>query len=125
MKDGRVDLHVHSSNSSDGDFAPSDLLRMAKEKGLRAISIADHDTVEAYPEAIEWSLEVGVELIPSVELTTRFPRTGNSISCCPSSAATARAVKAILGSISEARMEEAKERVARLQELGFDIGWDE
>jgi len=72
MKDGRVDLHVHSSNSSDGDFAPSDLLRMAKEKGLRAISIADHDTVGAYPEALEWSAKFGVELIPSVEMTTLY-----------------------------------------------------
>ena len=124
MKDGRVDLHVHSSNSSDGDFAPSDLLRMAKEKGLRAISIADHDTVGAYPEALEWSAKFGVELIPSVEMTTLYEGREFHL-LLPFMHWDSRILLRLLGTVTEARMEEAKERVAKLQTLGFDIGWDE
>ena len=37
---------------------------------MRAISIADHDTVAAYPEAIELAAEAGVEMIPGIEVTT-------------------------------------------------------
>jgi len=124
MNNGRVDLHVHSSNSSDGDFAPSDLLRMAKEKGLRAISIADHDTVGAYPEAIEWSVRIGVELIPSVEMTTLYGGREFHL-LLPFMRWDSRTLGGLLGKVTEARMEEAKERVAKLQTLGFDIGWDE
>ncbi|MBN2408383.1 MAG: PHP domain-containing protein [Candidatus Aminicenantes bacterium] len=121
---GRVDLHVHSSHSSDGDFPPAALLRMAKESGLRAISIADHDTVEAYPDALEDSEKAGVELIPSIELTTLYERREFHL-LLPFVRWTSPTLKRILATVTCARMEEAKERVARLKELGFEIDWDE
>jgi hypothetical protein len=124
MIDGRVDLHIHSSNSSDGDYPPSELLRMAKQKGLRAISISDHDTVGAYPEALDLSHKFGVELIPSVELTTLFEGREFHL-LLPFVQWESRVLQKILTTVSEARMAEAKERVAKLQALGFDIGWDE
>ncbi len=124
MNNGRVDLHIHSSKSSDGDFAPLYLLRKAKENGFRAIAISDHDTVDAYPEAIEQSLEVGVELIPSVELTTLFKGREFHL-LLPFVRFDSPTVKGILERIGRARTEEAKARVARLRELGFDISWDE
>ena len=124
MMDGRVDLHIHSSNSSDGDFSPFELLRMAKQKGLRAISISDHDTVGAYPEALERSQGLGVELIPSVELTTLFEGREFHL-LLPFVQWESRVLRRILTTVTEARMEEAKERVAKLQGLGFDISWDE
>ena len=124
MTDGRVDLHIHSSNSSDGDYPPSDLLRMAKQKGMRAISISDHDTVGAYPDALGWSQELGVELIPSVELTTLF-RGREFHLLLPFVNWESPVLGRILGRVTEARMEEAKERVAKLQSLGFDISWEE
>jgi predicted metal-dependent phosphoesterase TrpH len=124
MIDGRVDLHIHSSNSSDGDFTPSELLRMAKKNGLRAISISDHDTVGAYPEALEWSSRLGVELIPSVELTTLFDGREFHL-LLPFVHWESRALRRILTTVTKARMEEAKERVAKLKGLGFDISWDE
>mgnify|MGYP005855432515 CR=1 FL=1 len=124
MKNGRVDLHIHSSNSSDGDYAPAELLRMAKQKGLRAISISDHDTVGAYPEALESSREIGVELIPSIELTTLFDGREFHL-LLPFVHWQSRVLTRILATVTRARMEEARERVAKLQALGFNIGWDE
>jgi len=122
--DGRVDLHVHSSNSSDGDYPPAELLRMAKKKGLRAISISDHDTVGAYPEAFESSRKFGVELIPSVELTTLFKGREFHL-LLPFVHWESRVLRRILDTVTDARMKEAQERVAKLQALGFDISWDE
>ncbi len=124
MMNGRVDLHVHSSNSSDGDYSPAALLRMAKEKGLRAISIADHDTAEAYPDALAWSDRLGVELVPSVELTTLYDRREFHL-LLPFVRWDSAVLKKILTAVTRARMEEAKERVAKLRELGFDLEWDE
>jgi hypothetical protein len=124
MMNGRVDLHIHSLNSSDGDFAPVALLQMAKEKGLRAISISDHDTVGAYPDALEWSDRLGVELIPSVELTTLFDGREFHL-LLPFVCWESRPLGGILATVTRARMEEAKDRVAKLRELGFEIDWDE
>lgn len=120
----RVDLHIHSSKSSDGDFTPFHLLKLAREAGLRAISICDHDTVDAYPEALEWSRKLGVELIPSVELTTVFD--GREFHCLlPFIPWDSKALKKILGQVRRARVEEARARLARLQALGFDITLEE
>lgn len=120
----RVDLHIHSSKSSDGDFTPFHLLLLAKENGYRAISISDHDTVDAYPEALDASRKVGVELIPSVELTTVHDGREFHL-LLPFVAWDGPALKKILDRISRARVEEAKARIAKLQALGFDISWEE
>ena len=61
-----IDLHVHSSKSSVGDFSPFHIVQLAKENKLKAISITDHDTVAAYPEALQHGQEEGVEIIPSM-----------------------------------------------------------
>jgi predicted metal-dependent phosphoesterase TrpH len=120
----RVDLHIHSSKSSDGDFSPFHLLRLAREHGFRAISISDHDTVEAYPEALRLSREAGVELIPSVELTTLFDGREFHL-LLPFVAWNSRRLKRILEEVNRARVEEARARIAKLQNLGFDITWKE
>lgn len=39
-----LDLHVHST-FSDGRCTPSEIVQMAADLGLTAISIADHDSV--------------------------------------------------------------------------------
>lgn len=120
----RVDLHIHSSKSSDGDFSPFHLLRLARENGFRAISITDHDTVEAYPDALSLSREAGVELIPSVELTTLYDGREFHL-LLPFIAWNSRRLKRILDEVTQARVEEARARLARLQRLGFDITWEE
>jgi hypothetical protein len=97
---------------------------MAKQKGLRAISISDHDTVDAYPEALRWSQEFEVELIPSVELTTLFEGREFHL-LLPFVNWESRVLRRILDTVTEARMIEARERVEKLQSLGFDISWDE
>jgi 3',5'-nucleoside bisphosphate phosphatase len=66
-----VDLHLHSSYS-DGLHPPSELVRMAAERGVRAIAIADHDSVEGIDEAMAAGESLGVEIIPAVELSVSF-----------------------------------------------------
>ncbi len=121
---GLVDLHIHSSHSSDGTFTPGELLAMAREKGMRAVSISDHDTVAAYPRAVEESLAAGVELIPSVELTTLLD--GREFHCLlPFVDPASPALREILAEEAGIRGVEARERIRRLQSLGFDISLEE
>lgn len=67
----RIDLHTHST-VSDGTDTPAELIRYAKEKGLRAIALTDHDSIDGINEAQSVGREVGVEVIPGVELSADF-----------------------------------------------------
>lgn len=69
--DGKVDLHMHT-NHSDGVYSPSEIVTKAKELGLEAISITDHDSTNGIEEAIEAGNSVGVEVIPGVEISSEF-----------------------------------------------------
>lgn len=71
--EGNVDLHVHS-RYSDGVHTPAELVQMAAEKGLKALALADHDSVDGIDEALEAGALYGVEVIPAVELSVSFRR---------------------------------------------------
>ena len=66
-----VDLHLHS-HYSDGLRPPGELVRMAAEKGVRAIALTDHDSVDGIDEALAAGKRLGVEVIPAVELSVAF-----------------------------------------------------
>lgn len=74
-KDGSMerymDLHVHTYYS-DGVHSPSAVVAMAADKGLKAIAIADHDSVAGVDEAIAAGNRLGVEVVPAVELSIGF-----------------------------------------------------
>lgn len=66
----RADLHLHTLHS-DGTFTPQELVERAKKLKLAAISITDHDAVEAIPLAGE-AAAGALEVIPGIELTAAF-----------------------------------------------------
>ena len=63
-----ADLHVHT-HFSDSTFSPEEVVAYAKVAGLAAIAICDHDSVDGIDPCIEIGKELGVEIIPGVELT--------------------------------------------------------
>jgi len=67
-----IDLHTHST-ASDGSYSPAEVVRLAKEGGLAAMALTDHDTVDGLPEAMAAGEEFGVEVIPGVEISAQFP----------------------------------------------------
>lgn len=68
MKNLYVDLHIHST-FSDGAFTPEEIVKHASKAGLAAISITDHDNTDATPSAIKAGKNLGVEIVPGVELS--------------------------------------------------------
>ena len=66
-----IDLHIHTTES-DGTLTPSQVVRYAKEKGLKAIAITDHDTIHGNEEAIKEGISAGVEVIPGVEISVDY-----------------------------------------------------
>lgn len=67
-----IDLHVHS-NCSDGTLSPTELVDYAREKGLAAFALTDHDTVDGLDEAIQYAAELSFpEVIPGIELSSEY-----------------------------------------------------
>lgn len=67
----RADLHCHST-CSDGTFSVEELLLHAQKNGIQGLSITDHDTVGAYPEALTLGKKLGIQVIPGVEFSAHF-----------------------------------------------------
>ena len=63
-----VDLHTHSLYS-DGTDEPAALVRLAREAGLTALALTDHDTLAGIDPAREAAEAVGLDLVPGVELS--------------------------------------------------------
>jgi len=71
MEEKFVDLHIHTT-ASDGLIPPERVVEIARETGLAAIAIADHDTIEGVSKAEERAQELGIELVPAVELSISY-----------------------------------------------------
>ena len=126
----RIDLHIHSS-ASDGRMRPGEIFEEAQKRGLRLVSITDHDTVDAQEEAAAEARRRGLLYLTGVELNVSFARPGytdgKAVSTIVLAAAPSRAARegaAVLGDhlaqISGARPETVAESV--LGEARVDAG---
>lgn len=65
-----IDMHCHSTRS-DGTFSPSEVVQKAHEKGVKVLSLSDHDTVLGILEARQTADSLGMTLIHGVEISCR------------------------------------------------------
>lgn len=66
-----IDLHAHTLHS-DGTETATELVRQAKEAGLEAVAITDHDNTDGWQEALAAGALHGIEVIPGIEISTRL-----------------------------------------------------
>ena len=66
-----IDLHVHSF-FSDGTHSPTELVHLAQKRGLQALAITDHDTIDGVSECIATAMHVGLEAISGIELSVEY-----------------------------------------------------
>lgn len=62
-----IDLHIHTK-ASDGEKRPEELIDLAIIKNIKAIAITDHDTVDGLEDAVNYSKNKDILLIPGIEL---------------------------------------------------------
>jgi predicted metal-dependent phosphoesterase TrpH len=68
-----ADLHNHTT-ASDGEYKPTELIHTAKNLGLQAVGVTDHDTLNGLDEALAAGVEAGIQVVPGVEVSLRFRR---------------------------------------------------
>ena len=65
-----VELHAHSAQSYDGRDPVETLLERAREAGLDALAVTDHDEIEASLAAADIAADYGLVGIPGMEIST-------------------------------------------------------
>lgn len=70
MGEEYIDLHTHSL-ASDGTDTPAQLAVKARDAGVAAFAITDHDTVAGVEEAMKTAGEMGIECIPGCEIAVQ------------------------------------------------------
>lgn len=66
-----IDLHSHTT-ASDGQHAPSELVRRAHQAGVSTLAVTDHDTLAGLEEAIEAARPLGLTIVPGIEVSTEI-----------------------------------------------------
>ena len=119
----RIDLHVHS-NASDGTDDPAEVVRRASAAGLDVFALTDHDTQAGLASAQAEAVGSGVTLIPGMELSALVD--GRSVHLLAYlSDPDDPELRAETAQIRDDRTYRAKAMVARAQELGADVSWDQ
>jgi predicted metal-dependent phosphoesterase TrpH len=118
-----VDLHIHST-CSDGSLSPAALVQRALRLGLRAIALTDHDGVSGNAEALLSGAELGLPVIPGIEISTQwqgltFHLLGYGLRH------TGGAVASTLEFLLDCRRRRNPLMVQKLRDLDIDITLDE
>ena len=66
----KIDLHTHTK-ASDGQYTPSELISKAEKIGIDVIAVSDHDTIDGLEEAIQYSKEKEIKVIPGIEFSAK------------------------------------------------------
>jgi predicted metal-dependent phosphoesterase TrpH len=114
-----LDLHLHST-VSDGRLAPAELVRFAHQHGVTTMALSDHDATDGVSMTQRVGDELGMRVIPAIELSTDLP--GASIHILglfldhtdPTFQETIRGFR-------EARLERAEQMVQALTSIGAPI----
>ncbi len=118
----KVDFHTHST-ASDGTMSPGELVSHAKEQGLYAFALTDHDSVDGIQEAVEAAKNESIELIPGIEFSAAESTETHIIGLFidPDSEILQSTIKKLKNS-RRRRMEDI---CSRLRALDFDITHEE
>lgn len=114
-----IDLHLHSTHS-DGTMTPSQLVKQAADIGLVAISITDHDTVSATGEAIREGTIHSVEVIPGLEISSKYRGLDLHLLGYNFDWLNAELLRN-LERLQSARKERNKKIIGKLQKIGISI----
>jgi histidinol phosphatase-like PHP family hydrolase len=66
-----MDTHLHSK-ASDGAWTPSEVVEEAKKRGIDIIALTDHDTTYGVKEAMKRAKELGMKVIPGIEIDAEY-----------------------------------------------------
>ena len=119
MNPRSADLHVHTT-ASDGSLSPTRVVEVARDAGLSAVGIADHDTVDGVEEALAAGDQFGIEVVPAMEINTDVDgREAHILGYYVD--VTSDLLRRRLAVLRERRLRRGEQIVARLREAGVNV----
>ncbi|MBM4176685.1 MAG: PHP domain-containing protein [Ignavibacteria bacterium] len=118
-----ADLHSHTIYS-DGSLTPLELITRAKNLGIEYLGITDHDSIGAIKEAIEIGNDLGVKIIPGVEVSTEYYHKELHILGYYINIEN-EALLNYLTNFREERVKRAERMIVKLRQLGFNLTMDD
>ncbi|MFC0271056.1 PHP domain-containing protein [Metabacillus herbersteinensis] len=119
----KIDLHCHTK-ISDNSYTIQDVLLLAKKNRVSHLAITDHDTTLGLESAIKLGNELGITVIPGIEISaydfkhdTRAHILGLYIK--PGH----EAIEVLCQPLVEKRNEASYQMVKKLIAAGYDITW--
>ncbi len=119
-----VDLHTHSI-FSDGTDTPEELITQAKEKGLRAVALCDHNSVNGLPRFLAAAQGSAVDAVAGVEFSTEYLGTELHILGLFLKPEAFGKVTEITNAFREVKRLSNYQLVQRLSESGYEISFSE
>ena len=119
----RLDLHLHTTHS-DGSLSPAEVLALAQKAGVTALAITDHDIITGIPEALATGQQLGIEVIPGIEISSRYGETELHVLGYFLDWQDAQ-LEQRLATLRDGRHRRNPQIVERLQALGIEIRYDE
>nr|WP_320131231.1 PHP domain-containing protein [uncultured Holophaga sp.] len=118
-----IDLHCHST-FSDGTDSPTTLVTLARDLGLSALALTDHDTLDGLDEFLTCPVEGGPRRIPGIEFSCRY--LGMELHILgllfkPSHAP----LRAHVQDLKQRREERNRAMLVRLGDLGLKVTWED
>jgi 3',5'-nucleoside bisphosphate phosphatase len=118
-----IDLHTHST-ASDGSLTPEKLVERAVVLGLKALALTDHDTLAGIARATARAREMGLLLVPGVEIeiereTGEFHLLGLALT------GNRAGLEAALLRVQEARRNRNARMVEKFQRAGIPVTMEE
>lgn len=114
-----LDLHVHSYYS-DGDLPPSEVVKLAKQKGIRNLALADHNSFDGVAEAIEEGKKQGVNIIPAIEIRAKEDEVLGYFIDYQNEEFKKEVLK-----IQENLIDRVKKIIAKLNKKGIEVSFDD
>lgn len=68
----KLDLHMHSSISLDGQYSPEELMGLCLGRELETVALTDHNSIRGIPLARQAAAELGIQFISGIELDCQF-----------------------------------------------------
>ncbi|OGP61742.1 MAG: hypothetical protein A2V67_10305 [Deltaproteobacteria bacterium RBG_13_61_14] len=119
-----IDLHIHTTASSDGQHSPREIFEMAQALSLRAIAFADHNSADSLAEGERLSAQFGIAFVPGIEFDTAFRDRDLHLLAYFLDHRSAE-LKRWIAQIFQAKLDQTRKRVQRLNALGFVLDFDE
>ena len=117
-----VDLHTHS-NISDGSMSPDELIEHAKQVGLEAVALTDHDRIDGIPQAMATAKRIGLLFIPGIELNSYQDREIHILGYFNED--NYENIRVFLSRAIEERIIRNKKIIEKLNSFGMKITFDE